>query len=312
MTMDLDQPHFQARPPTSSQKRTRDDLDLSGICHAQKVRNRIWKDYRVLVCSALFTNLKTLSPFLAPQRIKPFVAETKPSTLYTSSHPLGIQNKTITPVDSPSDAVSFAFPLQSHLERQRRELSPLSINTQVDHAEMQYDVEMPQEAPRPAPPPSQAFGPPWGPDYGVNQISDMNNDDNDNDMSNSNDYQAGTPLYDLSSMRNQIGQSFQNVQSRGAPWEQCERLPSPISESEISPTTRIFQEHNETVRWSDDVPVGALDDSHRDSSLGEGSKVSGSQQVFDNTQFSLAVGYRDDCEKCQRRVPGHYSHIVRS
>ncbi|PGH13646.1 hypothetical protein AJ79_03494 [Helicocarpus griseus UAMH5409] len=29
------------------------------------------------------------------------------------------------------------------------------------------------------------------------------------------------------------------------------------------------------------------------------------------TKLSIAMGYRADCDKCQRRLPGHYSHIVR-
>ncbi|EGE78612.2 hypothetical protein BDBG_07045 [Blastomyces gilchristii SLH14081] len=28
-------------------------------------------------------------------------------------------------------------------------------------------------------------------------------------------------------------------------------------------------------------------------------------------KVSIAMGYRADCDKCQRRVPGHYSHIIR-
>jgi hypothetical protein len=28
--------------------------------------------------------------------------------------------------------------------------------------------------------------------------------------------------------------------------------------------------------------------------------------------MGIAMGFRADCDKCQRRVPGHYSHIVRS
>ncbi|OAX78970.1 hypothetical protein ACJ72_06718 [Emergomyces africanus] len=29
------------------------------------------------------------------------------------------------------------------------------------------------------------------------------------------------------------------------------------------------------------------------------------------SKISIAMGYRADCDKCQRRVPGHYSHIIR-
>lgn len=27
-------------------------------------------------------------------------------------------------------------------------------------------------------------------------------------------------------------------------------------------------------------------------------------------QVRLSMGYRADCDKCVRRVPGHYSHVV--
>ncbi|KKZ64686.1 hypothetical protein EMCG_01374 [[Emmonsia] crescens] len=30
-----------------------------------------------------------------------------------------------------------------------------------------------------------------------------------------------------------------------------------------------------------------------------------------SSKISIAMGYRADCDKCQRRVPGHYSHIIR-
>ncbi|KAK2808574.1 hypothetical protein FQN50_004606 [Emmonsiellopsis sp. PD_5] len=30
------------------------------------------------------------------------------------------------------------------------------------------------------------------------------------------------------------------------------------------------------------------------------------------SKISIAMGYRADCDKCQRRVPGHYSHIIRA
>lgn len=29
-------------------------------------------------------------------------------------------------------------------------------------------------------------------------------------------------------------------------------------------------------------------------------------------KMSLSMGFRADCDKCQRRVPGHYSHIIRN
>lgn len=29
-------------------------------------------------------------------------------------------------------------------------------------------------------------------------------------------------------------------------------------------------------------------------------------------KLTIAMGFRADCEKCQQRVPGHYSHIIRS
>ncbi|OJD15122.1 hypothetical protein AJ78_04607 [Emergomyces pasteurianus Ep9510] len=35
------------------------------------------------------------------------------------------------------------------------------------------------------------------------------------------------------------------------------------------------------------------------------------EQTGRSPKISIAMGYRADCDKCQRRVPGHYSHIIR-
>lgn len=40
--------------------------------------------------------------------------------------------------------------------------------------------------------------------------------------------------------------------------------------------------------------------------------IRGMWAVPKREKISFSMGYRADCEKCQMKVPGHYSHIVRS
>lgn len=40
--------------------------------------------------------------------------------------------------------------------------------------------------------------------------------------------------------------------------------------------------------------------------------VMGGNAAFGKGKVSFSMGYRADCEKCRLKVPGHYSHIIRS
>lgn len=57
------------------------------------------------------------------------------------------------------------------------------------------------------------------------------------------------------------------------------------------------------------LPAGHSDSMSCDASNGHHS-LNGVRRS-NKPKASIAMGYRADCEKCQRRVPGHYSHIVR-
>lgn len=172
----------------------------------------------------------------------------------------------------------------------------------MDSPEMDCDVDVPEQAPQHAPPPNQAFGPPWGPDYGVQQILNINDDD---DAGANNANRAGTPIYGHLNMNEHIETAIHSVQPRRS-LEGHKRLPSPISESEISPTTRIFQEHY--AHTGAGVDMAEI----RNHNLQELDGHQRHQEDGQGQYYSLSMGYRQDCEKCQRRVPGHFSHIVRS
>lgn len=112
------------------------------------------------------------------------------------------------------------------------------------------------------------------------------------------------------------------------------RLPSPVSEGEKSPdppqTSDAKPLENpvgplgygglETSKPTTSYPVFGHDAQHREHNrLGSDTKHSCDAHSHPNTRtrtnrmkMGIAMGYRADCDKCQRRVPGHYSHIIRS
>ncbi|KAK2801672.1 hypothetical protein FQN51_005216 [Onygenales sp. PD_10] len=159
----------------------------------------------------------------------------------------------------------------------------------------------------------------------------------------------------------------------GEDWWRRRKLPSPISEDEISPTTpfpRISayastksadellasshvwrqrshhiscpekdwippalgqniptnDQHNEIRPFQTNTPPDQNENQNptnwaKDPSQQSTTPHPGTAQpvVNDTTprpagrsKISIAMGYRADCDKCQRRVPGHYSHIIRA
>lgn len=87
------------------------------------------------------------------------------------------------------------------------------------------------------------------------------------------------------------------------------RMPSPISEDEDIPDTPTAQTQSQLSRLS--VTSGYASD-RMDTEMPppqatpKGRKRSGALTGIG--RFSM--GYRDDCEKCRLRVPGHYSHFL--
>ncbi|PGH21361.1 hypothetical protein AJ80_03278 [Polytolypa hystricis UAMH7299] len=145
--------------------------------------------------------------------------------------------------------------------------------------------------------------------------------------------------------------------SDGEDWWRRRRLPSPISEDEISPTTTTtIVRAPELAARTGAAAVGEpdtwmLEDTTNESQcrgISEQSLCDLQQQQQQHAQgtcymekpsgwalpitpppipesastnlppgsgrarMAIAMGYRADCDKCQQRVPGHYSHIIRS
>lgn len=91
------------------------------------------------------------------------------------------------------------------------------------------------------------------------------------------------------------------------------RMPSPISEDEDIPDTPTAFTQSQLSRLSVSNANSAdqMDTEPTSASLGlpptpRGRKRSGA--LTGVGRFSM--GYRDDCEKCRQRVPGHYSHFI--
>lgn len=102
------------------------------------------------------------------------------------------------------------------------------------------------------------------------------------------------------------------------------RLPSPISEGEMSPS--ILVDGMEDMQMEVDRPATSM--SQRDTlsdlptptkkghqrskhSLRQWSGYGGDlQSAGQGVRRSFSMGYRSDCEKCRLKVPGHFSHII--
>jgi hypothetical protein len=91
-------------------------------------------------------------------------------------------------------------------------------------------------------------------------------------------------------------------------------LPSPISEGETSPSI--------ITDGLSDMQMEAMEDIERDTPTrkghsrskhslrnwaGFGGELNGNGAGMKRT---FTMGYRADCEKCQNKVPGHFSHII--
>lgn len=95
--------------------------------------------------------------------------------------------------------------------------------------------------------------------------------------------------------------------------ERRHRMPSPISEDDDIPDTPTALTQSQLSRLSFSNGSGAdqMDTETPSSALAppptsRGRKRSGA--LTGMGRFSM--GYRDDCEKCRQRVPGHYSHFL--
>ncbi|KAL6703339.1 hypothetical protein ACN47E_009757 [Coniothyrium glycines] len=104
-----------------------------------------------------------------------------------------------------------------------------------------------------------------------------------------------------------------NPQRQDTGDERSRRMPSPISEDEDIPDTptALTQSQLSRLSFSHTNNADVMDTDASGISLAlpptpRGRKRSGA--LTGMGRFSM--GYRDDCEKCRQRVPGHYSHFL--
>ena len=72
------------------------------------------------------------------------------------------------------------------------------------------------------------------------------------------------------------------------------------SDMELSSPSRLFPVADTSSR--EGPPATPVQSRSRSNAFGSGS----------GGKVSFSMGYRADCDKCLRKVPGHYSHIIRS
>jgi len=94
--------------------------------------------------------------------------------------------------------------------------------------------------------------------------------------------------------------------------DRSRRMPSPISEDEDIPDTPTALTQSQLSRLSFSHPNADEMDTEAAPPLAlpptpRGRKRSG---ALTGTPGRFSMGYRDDCEKCRQRVPGHYSHFL--
>ncbi|KAF9697422.1 hypothetical protein EKO04_005020 [Ascochyta lentis] len=95
--------------------------------------------------------------------------------------------------------------------------------------------------------------------------------------------------------------------------ERSRRMPSPISEDEDIPDTPTALTQSQLSRLSfshanaDEMEMESATPALVLPPIPRGRKRSG---ALTGTAGRFSMGYRDDCEKCRQRVPGHYSHFL--
>lgn len=104
------------------------------------------------------------------------------------------------------------------------------------------------------------------------------------------------------------------------------RLPSPISEDEISPSAIVSGFNSMAMSMETESPrqdhtpkqSSPLDKSQeKDTPMKKGHQRNKHSlrnytgfDVEQGAKRTFSMGYRADCEKCRNKVPGHFSHIV--
>lgn len=95
--------------------------------------------------------------------------------------------------------------------------------------------------------------------------------------------------------------------------DRTRRMPSPISEDDDSPDTptALTQSQLSRLSFSQTNPADQMDTDGPPTTVDlpptpRGRKRSGALTGMGR----FIMGYRDDCDKCRQRVPGHYSHFL--
>ncbi|KAJ5577880.1 uncharacterized protein N7459_006844 [Penicillium hispanicum] len=131
---------------------------------------------------------------------------------------------------------------------------------------------------------------------------------------------ANQPLPDPNSMEDV---SYSNEATHAAP---PSRLPSPVSDGDATmgsgsrtPSSDAEMAFSSSRPASmalefDHQPVPPADQSASHQLLADPMDQWGSSSLSTSPRKkpALVMGYRADCDKCQRRVPGHYNHILRA
>lgn len=89
------------------------------------------------------------------------------------------------------------------------------------------------------------------------------------------------------------------------------RLPSPISEGEMSPSIIVegLEDMQMEVEQERETPA-KKGHSRSKHSLRNWTGFGGESGNGLGMKRSFTMGYRPDCEKCRNKVPGHFSHII--
>ncbi|TAQ90580.1 hypothetical protein B7494_g1116 [Chlorociboria aeruginascens] len=93
------------------------------------------------------------------------------------------------------------------------------------------------------------------------------------------------------------------------------RLPSPISEGELSPSSitdglGVMQMEIESPSPISPDRETPTKKGHYRSKHSLRAWTGGSGEAMPGMKRTFSMGYRADCEKCRLKIPGHYSHII--
>lgn len=95
--------------------------------------------------------------------------------------------------------------------------------------------------------------------------------------------------------------------------DRSRRMPSPISEDEDIPDTptALTQSQLSRLSFSQNYATDQMDMESTPMTLAMPPTPRGRKRSGAFTGMGrFTMGYRDDCEKCKQRVPGHYSHFL--